>query len=236
MNDTYQDRTDRPSSRRRRTIVLLSVAAVAAAVGGTAVGFASVPDSAGVIHACYQQAATDAGSGSPLLIVDSARGHCPGGYTAITWNQAGVRGPQGLPGRDGTGPAWISENEANGGSLGSLSATYLTVGRVSLPDAGPYEWTAQVSVENLSESAPSTVSCLVQDAISHYGEDQTITVPASVHGELPSRVYAHLSGAATLPTSGVGYSLTLRCADPGGTTQVHSFQVIVTRVSTLTTE
>lgn len=221
--------------RRRGTLIAGSLVA-AAAIGGTAVGFASVPDSSGVIHACYQQGTTTAGGGSPLLIVDTAHGHCPGGYTAITWNQAGVQGPPGAPGRDGTGPAWISENEANGGSLGTLSAMFAVFGRVTLPDAGPYEWTAQVSVENVSETAPSNVTCLVQDGLSHYGEDQTIAVPASIHGALPSRVYAHMSGAATLPTSSTGYSLAVRCADPDGTTQIHSYQLIVTRISSLTTQ
>jgi hypothetical protein len=76
---------------RRR--VLLIVAALVAVGAGAA--YATIPDSAGVIHACY-------GSNGALKVLDTAQGQCAKNETALAWNQ---RGPQGPPGPIGaTGP------------------------------------------------------------------------------------------------------------------------------------
>lgn len=68
-------------------ISLLSVLAL----GGVA--FASIPGPTGAINGCYDK-------GGALYVIDSAAA-CPGKTTALTWNQAGVRGPQGIQGIQG---------------------------------------------------------------------------------------------------------------------------------------
>lgn len=80
--------------RRRRWLALASVTAFA--LGG-GVAYASIPDSAGVIHACYVK------SGGALRVVDSA---CKSSETSLSWNQNGVPGPAGPAGPPGApGPA-----------------------------------------------------------------------------------------------------------------------------------
>jgi hypothetical protein len=62
------------------------------------VAFASIPDSAGVIHACYNTAA------GTLRVIDSPTQACRPSETAISWNQvgpSGAIGPQGPQGPQG---------------------------------------------------------------------------------------------------------------------------------------
>jgi hypothetical protein len=68
----------------------ITLAAVVPALLGVA-AFASIPDSAGAIHACY-------GKGGALRVLDDAAGGCSRGETDLTWNQ---QGPQGAPGPAG---------------------------------------------------------------------------------------------------------------------------------------
>lgn len=79
----------------------LGVASIALllAVGGVA--FASIPDSHGVVHACYQK------KGGGLRVISS--GKCRKSETSLAWNQQRAQGLQGLRGTQGTkgetGPA-----------------------------------------------------------------------------------------------------------------------------------
>jgi hypothetical protein len=86
----------------------VALLAVGAAGGGTAAAIASVPDSNGVIHACYE---APSGSTVPatttgnLRIIDPSAGQTCTTYPAsgltevsIQWNQ---QGPQGIPGSQG---------------------------------------------------------------------------------------------------------------------------------------
>ena len=66
-------------------------------VAGTVV-FASIPDSAGVIHGCYNSV------NGVLRVIDSATQECRQSETSISWSQvgpAGAPGPQGPPGPSG---------------------------------------------------------------------------------------------------------------------------------------
>jgi hypothetical protein len=85
--------------------------AVAVAVGvGAGVAYAAVPDSNGVIHACYWVKSHPAGQEGQLRIIDKAKGqHCTKHEAALAWNHTGPQGavgPQGPKGDTGaTGPA-----------------------------------------------------------------------------------------------------------------------------------
>lgn len=59
------------------------------------VAFASIPDSAGVIHGCIK---TQSGQ---LRVIDTATEQCLPSETAISWNQVGLQGPQGPAGSQG---------------------------------------------------------------------------------------------------------------------------------------
>jgi hypothetical protein len=83
----------------------LIVAGVSALALAGAVAYASVPDSGGTIHGCYNKVlgtlrVADASSSNPLLR------KCNGVETAIAWNQTGPQGPIGATGAQGpAGPA-----------------------------------------------------------------------------------------------------------------------------------
>ncbi len=89
----------RRSRRIARPAMILwtSAFALALVVG---IAAASIPDSAGVIHACYKRQ-----TGRLRVIDIAARNHCKTGETELTWNQQGPQGdpgPQGPPGPQGT--------------------------------------------------------------------------------------------------------------------------------------
>ena len=82
--------------RRARRII---VCAVALSAAGAGIAYATIPDSAGVIHGCYQK---DVGT---LRVIDPSTGDtCRASESPISWSQtgpAGPQGPQGLPGTPG---------------------------------------------------------------------------------------------------------------------------------------
>jgi hypothetical protein len=74
-----------------------AVVVVALASGGV---IASIPDSTGTIHGCYESY-----SGA-LRVIDTQTQQCFAGEVAIFWNQTGANGQQGIPGAIGaTGAA-----------------------------------------------------------------------------------------------------------------------------------
>jgi len=69
----------------RRWLILGIASALLVIAGGFA--YASIPDSAGVIHGCRKT------SGGALRVIDSDAGQqCAGNETALNWNQAGLLG------------------------------------------------------------------------------------------------------------------------------------------------
>ena len=88
-------RASKLGSHVRRHVV--GYIALFVAVGG--VGYASIPDTKGVVHGCYDT--TDQTNGaSPLYVIDpSSTSSCPQGraapMTALDWNGSAPNGPQG---------------------------------------------------------------------------------------------------------------------------------------------
>ncbi len=125
----------------RNRLLIVVAAATGLALAGTGIALASIPDSSGVIHACYQN--PPPAHGANLQVIDTgAGGSCGGGMAALTWNQTGPQGPAGATGATGPqGPAGPSTAGPTGldvivvrgsGDLGGLSAT------VSCPADHPY--------------------------------------------------------------------------------------------------
>lgn len=78
--------------RRLPSAAVLAVAVLT--VNATAV-VASIPDSAGVIHGCYNSQTGN------VRVIDSPTATCRNDETAIQWNQTGPQGPQGPGGPQG---------------------------------------------------------------------------------------------------------------------------------------
>jgi hypothetical protein len=72
-----------------RNAAAMAIVAVVT-VSGSAIALASIPDSSGVIHACYHPQSD--GHASALSVIDTAGSHgqCPADQTELTWNQAGA--------------------------------------------------------------------------------------------------------------------------------------------------
>ncbi len=92
----------------RRRWLLPIVVAFAVTVGGVA--YASIPDSAGLIHGCY------ANSNGALRLVDGVP--CKSTEAAVLWNQKGVPG---IPGTNGTNG--VSGYEAVSRTIDSSTAS-----------------------------------------------------------------------------------------------------------------
>jgi type VI protein secretion system component Hcp len=107
--------TLRKQLQRRSMRVAMLAAALLAVAGGLA--YATIPDSGGVIHACYL---TKLGT---LRVIDPSAGQqCTSLETAIDWNKQGPQGIQGLPGPKGdtgaTGPAGAKGDQGDPGPQG----------------------------------------------------------------------------------------------------------------------
>ncbi len=85
---------------RSRLAIGVAGAIVMAGIGGVA--WATIPDSGGVIHGCFEK------EDGQLRVIDSSSQVCQQDEVALTWNQqgpTGLTGPQGPPGPTGqTGP------------------------------------------------------------------------------------------------------------------------------------
>jgi hypothetical protein len=100
-------------------VALATAVAVSAAAGAA---WATIPDSNGVIHACF-----DSKSGA-LRVLDAPSHSCTKFETSIDWNQHGLAGPAGAPGPAGatgasgppgpTGPAGANGTPGPAGPAG----------------------------------------------------------------------------------------------------------------------
>lgn len=86
---------------RHSPALAVLVTALVVTLGGAA--YATIPDSAGVIHGCYKIGGEgfDSQRGS-LRVIDTDSGQsCRKHETALTWNQTGPQGPAGPQGNTG---------------------------------------------------------------------------------------------------------------------------------------
>jgi hypothetical protein len=136
--------------RIRRPWKVAALLAVGAAGGGAALAVASVPDSNGVIHACYELAkpgsTIPSATGANLRIIDSdagetcstggpAGGPTGGPEATLNFNQSGPPGPAGAQGATGgrgpagaRGPAGPTLTVDGGSTLTLPNREVITVG------------------------------------------------------------------------------------------------------------
>jgi Collagen triple helix repeat (20 copies) len=64
---------------------------------------ASIPDSGGVIHGCYNTSLARGNPVGALRVIDTAKdgGNCASGESSLNWNVKGITGPQGPQGVQG---------------------------------------------------------------------------------------------------------------------------------------
>ena len=139
---------------------LIAVGVVATLAASVAIGMATIPDSAKVIHGCYSN------SSGELRVIDSPRASCKRGETALAWNQQGPPGVPGAPGAQGQqgerGPSdgYATEIDPVVLPVSPVIASVATLG--SIP-AGSYMVTAKTVVDITSDTAISRVDCWLDE-------------------------------------------------------------------------
>jgi hypothetical protein len=124
------------SFKRPRLVIVAVCTAAAFAVGGIA--YASIPDSGGVIHGCYN---TGSNPSAQLRVIDTSKGaSCSKNEQALTWNQTGPQGPQGVQGAQGpqgpkgdTGAPGPTYSAGAGLALDGSTNTFAIQGSFQLP-------------------------------------------------------------------------------------------------------
>ncbi len=106
------------SKLKRPPVIAAIVLGVVVAAG---VAKATIPDSGGVIHACYKQS-----SGAVRVIDQGAGGACKPSEAPLDWPQQAPAGPQGLQGS--AGPAGGSGPQGPAGLTGATVVTGAAIG------------------------------------------------------------------------------------------------------------
>jgi hypothetical protein len=187
----------------RKTLVGL-VAVASAALAGAA--DATIPNSGGVIHGCYQ---TKQGT---LRVIDTqAGGACSNDETELNWNQTGPPGPPGPKGDPGGVPALLAQENTPQTQLpiGDPYGTPVVLASKQVP-AGAY-----LAIVNLQLMATAghiqDVSCelTINGAFVTHGSQ---ILPSNFDGTLSSLTLMH-----SLYTSGGTVSVACENDDPRAT-------------------
>lgn len=209
-------------------------------VGGVGFAFASIPDSGGVIHGCYQAS----GTVHDLRVIDSAKtAKCPTGYKPLNWNQTGPQGPQGIQGPQGAqgvqgpqgaqGPAGLPNVVTKAGgqpASPNIGSTLVTVESttINVTNGDRIEGigTAQINVASSNEY-DAYVCVITVD-----GQQQGVAISSNVDSE-----HAQINASAvtpqglTSPTSGGSHTVALQCRVFQGTDTLYGWgQITATEV------
>jgi len=217
---------------RSRTAILVMLGAGAAAVVGGSVAFATIPDSAGAVHGCYDRLGN-------LRVIDTDKhATCYPWETALNWNQAGAPGAPGAKGDPGapgaTGPKGDPGPAGSAGPSGdSHTITKQNTDNVDI-DAGAQlmsvnlpkgSWLVDVTVDSstLGLSTNHSVSCQLGTGAVSYG-----VIPANTDAGSAIGVTLTLHDAVTLPADGTE---TVTCT--GGDVTVDSTDLTATRLGSV---
>jgi hypothetical protein len=217
----------RRSLRGRAAVVVVVVVAVAAAGG---IAYASIPDTQGVIHACYSTNGATATNGTQLSIIDPARASCTKNQQSIAWSQTGPPGQDGADGQDGQdgqdgakgdkgdpGPSDAFTNYGDGVHAIGDGLTQ-TVASVTVP-AGSYILTGTVAAGSL-DGFPEFLTCSFTGGTVH-------GVVALIQSDGRSAVLADST------VTGTANPIFLRCFMQGGSSTA-SGQIAAIHVGTVT--
>lgn len=207
----------------RKGVVTLGAIVVALAVAAS-IGYAAIPDSSGVIHGCYNQAANPSGA---LRVIDTDAGaKCAKNEKALTWNQQGPKGDQGDTGPAGptgpegpTGPAGPTGPEGPAGGSGAVRITfkdsYTFAGEnfekilsTTLPEGTYSLWArADLQASTFNDDSFWVTACEIRNGSTRLGgaEDQTYEI--GVDFSPPRNRTLNVIGVATVPSGGEEVSL-----------------------------
>jgi hypothetical protein len=202
---------------------LIKPAVVALAIVGAllagGIAYATIPDSSGVIHACYHvnaQGTVDA-SGALRVIDPSSTNKdgsaCKHDEKALDFNQTGPQGAQGPQGPQGpqgstgpTGPSDVWSVDGFGAQKNLSVSTWVNLATTSLP-AGSYFVQAEAEADSTT-SIPTEYSCDLVDSSNNQfqatnanSSGDWVTVPVQAVVTLTSADTISLQCLATQPLS-----------------------------------
>jgi hypothetical protein len=159
----------------RPTVVALAIAGALLAAGGIA--YATIPDSSGVIHACYK---TNQGT---LRVIDTGQGQtCSNSEASINWSQTGPQGQQGPQGPQGpTGPSDVYSVDGYGQPVKGISPSpTVTENLATTPTlpAGSYFVQSEVEIRN-SQPVYSEYFCDLVDSSSNVYQEARVDADAN---------------------------------------------------------
>jgi hypothetical protein len=210
---------------------LVAVAIVGALVAG-GIAYGTIPDSNGVIHACYHvnpQGTVD-GSGNLRVIDPSSTNKdgsaCKHDEKALDFNQQGPQGQQGPPGAQGpqgaTGPSdvWTVDGYDAGNKNVGMAPNEETLATTATLPAGSYFVQAETSLENNTFNAMDYV-CDIVDSSNTYGEARTT---GSDWVTLPVQAVVTLASPDTI---------SFECTATGALSEAFNWQLAAIKIGTV---
>lgn len=196
----------------RRRVRVVALLAVAASAVGAGIGYASIPDASGQIHACYHvNGRGEIGGDSTLRVVDPTSGvragrACGRDEAALAWAQTGPTGPAGPPGPAGpAGPTNLYSVHTTGDV--DTGDTLAPIETLSLP-AGSYWFVATVNM-GLHITNPFDITETCELDVEAGALSDVVTGFPVVNNQTPGN--ATIQALDTLPTAGTA---TLKCMGP----------------------
>jgi hypothetical protein len=206
---------------RKKVFFAITVAVVVLLLAGVGIAYATIPDSNGVIHACYQ---TLKGS---LRVVDSTAS-CSNGEAPLSWNQTGPPGPPGVQGPPGPSGSSHAYTDSNSQWQAGLSPNATTITQLTLP-AGDYVVSATGSVVKNgifdTTGSDNDVKCVIDDP----NDNAVAASEATASGDYTAAVPYMLVGTVSLTTGG---TITVDCATLTGSvaSEVDFNSLVATKV------
>jgi hypothetical protein len=211
---------------------LVAVAIVGALVAG-GIAYATIPDSNGVIHACYHvnpQGSVD-GSGN-LRVIDPSSANkdgsaCKKDEKTLDFNQTGPPGQpgqQGAPGPQGpTGPSdvWSVDGYDAGNKNVGIAPSEEVLATTSTLPAGSYFVQAETSLENNTAIAMDYVCDIVDSSANTYGEARATT---AVWVTLPVQAVVTLANPDTI---------SFECTATGALSEAFNWQLAAIKIGTV---
>ena len=167
-------------------VVALAIAGALLVAGGIA--YATIPDSSGVIHACYKvDPKGNLDGNATLRVIDPSAtkpdtAACKNNEQALDWNQTGPQGPQGLQGPQGpTGPSDVYSVDGYGQPVKGISPSPTVVTNLATTPTlpmGSYFVQSEVEIRN-SQPVYSEYFCDLVDSSSNVYQEARVDADAN---------------------------------------------------------
>jgi len=218
--------------------LLLGAAVLAVAGTAVAVAYASIPDSGGVIHGCYQK------NNGQLRVIDTDTGAaCNPSEVALKWSETGPAGATGATGAAGatgasgpqgetgaTGPRGPSDafEAFRFATVVNVTSVSTEITKIPALPAGSYLITGKVNVDNASGGSGDVNCQILAGGFFDLGE-ASIGIGA---GQITRTTIASTFGTTIAGPTDV----TMTCARTSGAGSIRASlaEIVATHVETLT--